>query len=366
MRKILISVLVILMLTGCDKRADNTADTYEVIADSERTPSNEDVATTIDDELVDLEEVTTVEDTVEESVEESVEELPVQVKSVDLIMFAGQSNMSGCGGDANLAPFVPEEAGLEFRAISDPSRLYPIEEPFGINENNINGLMEKPGGKKGSLVSAFVNEYYKDTEIPVIAVSASRGETAIGQFLDAGVMEDINNRLVLTKNYLAENNYEIAHIYMIWLQGESDALNKTSQETYKSKMSDFVAPLFDEGLQKVFIITPGRMTEYRDIYSSIINVQIDMCREDDRYALATTVLSGVPIEYMTDIYHYNQHVLNLVGKEAAVSAAYYTKTGYELPVYDYRNQEDFIPNGSEDKIGDIESPLDLSNINEMY
>lgn len=48
---------------------------------------------------------------------------------VDVILFAGQSNMSGVG-DASLAPAVPEGVGYEFRAITDPTRLYPLAEPL--------------------------------------------------------------------------------------------------------------------------------------------------------------------------------------------------------------------------------------------
>ncbi len=53
-------------------------------------------------------------------------------------------------------------AGAEFRAISDPTRLYPIAEPFGALENNPTGIFE-PGMKTGSLVASFVNTYFQNT-----------------------------------------------------------------------------------------------------------------------------------------------------------------------------------------------------------
>lgn len=56
-------------------------------------------------------------------------------QAVDLIMFMGQSNMAG-RGTAEEAPLVPEGVAYEFRAISDPARLYPLAEPFGVRENN--------------------------------------------------------------------------------------------------------------------------------------------------------------------------------------------------------------------------------------
>lgn len=289
-----------------------------------------------------------------------------EVKKVDLIMFMGQSNMSGCGGNSPEAPFVPESAGIEFRAVSDPTQLYPIREPFGLDENNINGLFEKPGGKAGSLVSAFINEYYKDTEIPVVAVSASRGEMAMYQWLSDDVVNDVVTRFKTAKEWLLNNGYSIEHMYMIWLQGESDGLRKTDGETYKTQMDDFIRPLFIEGLQQVFIITPGRTIDETEIYTNIINTQKDMCRTSGYYCLATNVLSGVSTEYMKDIYHYNQHVLNMVGIQAAKSVAYYTKTGHDPVLYDYKSHELFIPDDSRENADDAIGEIDLSNINDVY
>ena len=55
-------------------------------------------------------------------------------KVVDLFIFMGQSNMSGFGGDATLAPEVPEGWAYEYKAISNPGGLVPMKEPFGLND----------------------------------------------------------------------------------------------------------------------------------------------------------------------------------------------------------------------------------------
>lgn len=47
--------------------------------------------------------------------------------NVDLVIFMGQSNMAGRGASAE-APLVPKGYGYEFRAVSDPSKLYDINE----------------------------------------------------------------------------------------------------------------------------------------------------------------------------------------------------------------------------------------------
>ena len=52
----------------------------------------------------------------------------------DILLFMGQSNMAGRGDD-QLAPKVLPGAAWEYRAVTEPDRLVPLAEPFGVNEN---------------------------------------------------------------------------------------------------------------------------------------------------------------------------------------------------------------------------------------
>ena len=105
----------------------------------------------------------------------------------DLFLFAGQSNMAGrgiaCTQFPECAPDLIPGAGAEFRAISDPTRLYPIAEPFGALENNPTGIFE-PGMKTGSLVASFVNTYFQNTGVPVLGLSSSKGGSVIANWQD--------------------------------------------------------------------------------------------------------------------------------------------------------------------------------------
>lgn len=289
-------------------------------------------------------------------------------KDVDLIFFMGQSNMSGAAGDASLAPYVSETAGMEFRAVSDPTTLYPITEPFGINENRAGGLYEYPGAKKGSLVSAFVNEYHKETGRKVIAVSISMGATDMNVWMSPGVTSDIKQRVDTTVSYLRNNGYNIGHMYALWLHGESDAIKGTDPEIYRTDLDNVMRPLFIAGVRKVFIIVPGRTIDYKDIFLDIVNIQKQICIESDYYAIATTVLSKVSAEYMRDQYHYNQHVLNLVGIEAAKAVAYYTEHNVEKIVFDYREGKYIVPDGVDEDSQEKEERLHFSemDINKEY
>ncbi len=289
-------------------------------------------------------------------------------KDVDVIFFMGESNMSGFGGDASLAPKVSEDAGVEFRAVSDPTRFFTISEPFGANENNPDGLNDFPGAKNGSLVSAFANEYHELTGRRVVAVSASMGSTDMDKWTSDGVMADVKQRFDATLSYLKDNGYKAGHTYVVWLQGESDGLKGAAEETYKDDLELFMKPLLKGGLEKVFIITPGRTIDYSDVYQNVINAQISMCTKDDHFALATTVLTKVSTEFMTDQYQYNQHVLNYVGAEAAKSVAYYTENGVKKIVYDFKQGRYVVPRGVKEdsqKMEELVYPSEL-DIDRLY
>lgn len=283
-------------------------------------------------------------------------------KVVDLVFFMGQSNMSGAGGDASLAPVVPMNHGYEFKAVSDPSRLYPITEPFGQYESFVGGICDLPGVKKGSLVSSFANEYYYLTNVPIVAVSASQGATTSAMWQSIAYQTDIVTRAQNAITWLEANDYHIRRRYAVWLQGESDAANNVDPEVYTTNLDNIIRPLFMLGLHKVFIITPGRTISIKDYFAGIIEQQLKMCKESGYYALGTNVLSGISTKYMVDEWHYNQQVLNLLGIETARSAAYYTVEKKERIDYNYRDGETFIPDGFGYSGDEIAEPYDLSDL----
>ena len=283
-------------------------------------------------------------------------------KEIDLIFFMGQSNMSGCGGDASLAPAVTAGAGYEFRAVSDPFSLHDIKEPFGFAEFVIGGICDTIDGKKGSMVSSFVNEYYLRTGHTVVAVSASAGATTTEDWLSDGFVTDLSVRVKNAQDYLNNNGYTINNQYVVWLQGESDALEKVHSDEYKTNMDNIIRPLFIEGFTKVFVITPGRTLSNKNFFNEIIDAQLDMCKNSGYYALASTMLCTVSTDYMVDEWHYNQKVLNLLGEEAAKAVAYYTNEDKEMCIYDYKHDTTFIPEffGYDEEV--TVSPEDINTI----
>lgn len=268
-------------------------------------------------------------------------------ESVDLILFIGQSNMAGRGNAAE-ATVVPEGHAYEFRAISDPTRLYPLSEPFGVNENNpTSGVNETK--KTGSLVSAFCESYFAATGTPVVAVSCAQGGTGIN-FWDTNrpAYQDACNRLALAKKYLGEN---VRHTYLVWLQGETDGDNGVTAERYKKTLDEiFAAFRADVGVEQSFVIPIGAFNgasaATKAGYDVIRAAQADYCASSERATLVSTQLVDLSnYGFMTDNFHFSQVGYNIVGADAGKNAAYYAINGVAPVCEPYESQRTPLKTG---------------------
>ena len=265
-------------------------------------------------------------------------------KKVDLVMFMGQSNMAG-RGVASESIVVGEGHGYEFRAISDPTKLYSVVEPFGKNENNsASGVSETT--KTGSLVSAFIEGYYEDRQVPIVGVSCSKGGTASSFWMpDGKPLNDAIARHNSAKDWLEENGYIIEHDYMVWLQGESDGGQNVSSEQYASNLTAIIEEMIAEaGIEFCAIIRIGHAKNNPNRHKQIIDSQTNLCKTYDKAVLISTLLAGCSGDQMKDEYHYKQPTYNEVGLDAGKHAAYYINTGIQPSMYD-PEYDNYFPSG---------------------
>ncbi|MBQ6529905.1 MAG: hypothetical protein IJI39_03140 [Clostridia bacterium] len=253
-------------------------------------------------------------------------------ETVDLAVFAGQSNMAG-RGSASEATACNVNAGFEFRAISDPHSLYAIAEPFGLNEDWVGGICDrnsdgtskrgtKPENYTGSMVSSVVDEYYKQTGRQLVAVSAAVGGTTTDEWKEMYISDAVN-RLDKAKAYLERNGVTVGRIFVVWCQGESDADNKVTAEVYTQNTKDLFAEFKAHGVEKCFMVQIGHYNYNRSgasqtmdaNYGIIRDAQTALCESDNDFVLAATFEPY--INDMKDLYHYNQPAYNAVGKTAA-------------------------------------------------
>ena len=241
---------------------------------------------------------------------------PAQV--VDLVLFTGQSNMSGGGGNAKSAPVVASGTGYEFRYGACPAGLYPVTEPFGMYSSG--ALTDPPGVRGGSLVSAFMNSYYKSCKVPVMGFSASRGGTSIGYWQSFDIQNELASKYDRIRSWCAANGVTIRRSYAVWLQGETDAIGHMDRTTYETGLRNVFSRLFAKGLERVYVIPIGRYAGLPGSYDEVRAAQLDLCATDPRFVLGSDALATLPDSYLADGCHYNQAALNTVGAQAGALA----------------------------------------------
>lgn len=267
---------------------------------------------------------------------------------VDLFIFMGQSNMVGRGVAAQ-APEVPEGWGYEYKAISDPGKLLPVVEPFGLNEENSkSGVVDNR--RSGSMVSAFIKTYYEMTGVPVVGVSCSKGGTAISFWKPGGgPLNDAISRYNDAEKWLQDNGYIIRKKYMLWLQGETDAYNKLSSESYRTNIKNLINEMLTRtSLEKCMIVRVGKLgktvTGDFTLCDGIIEVQTGLCREYKEVMMASAMIAGfVENGLMYDYWHYTQEGYNLLGEDAARNVAFYVNNGIEPYMYDPHTDDLYYP-----------------------
>lgn len=245
----------------------------------------------------------------------------------------GQSNIAG-RGVAEDAPRVAEGHGYEFRAVTDPSKLYPMTEPFGVAENKEDGITETI--KTGSLVSAFINEYYLITQVPIVAVSASKGGSSIDEWQPGTpYLNDAIERLHTAEEWLGSHGYEIRRVFMVWCQGETDALMPESD--YVPKLTNMIEEMLALGVERCYMIRIGNK-EGTDLYKSMIQIQTEFCKTYPHATLVSTLYAGMTSDKLNlmkdDGIHYTQEGYNQVGVEAGRNVAFHVQNRKEPYLYD--------------------------------
>lgn len=268
---------------------------------------------------------------------DSIASIVVQQKStVDVIMFMGQSNMAGRGTAAD-SPILIPRAGFEYKAISAPNKLSPMEEPFGVAENNPNGINDGTS-KTGDMVVAFTNAYYSHNgNYSVVGISASRGGTTIAEWQPNGAyLNDAISRLTSCVSFLTSNGYTIRHKYVLWCQGESDGDSNTSASNYKAALKTMFNELAANGIEKMFLVRIGYYNSGSSTkYNTIIECQTEITQTEANIIMASTDFTSMKDRgLMKDLFHYYQAAYNEVGEYSGINVAIYEQTEKEPTMYD--------------------------------
>lgn len=174
-----------------------------------------------------------------------------------------------------------------------------------------------------TLIIPFCRRYIEKTKRNVIAVGAAKGAETIEYFMRGGKGYDI----IVKKTKAAVNKAAdfSGNIYLVWLQGESDAIEAKSREVYLSQIKQMAEELKEDiDLTRFCIIRVGRFTnDERD--DKIIEAQDTVCKTDPFFLMLTdeaTELNKTP-EYMNPYAagHFSALGLKKLGEDAAETLA---------------------------------------------
>lgn len=249
-------------------------------------------------------------------------------KTVDLVIFMGQSNMAGRGENLSLVPKIEVNTAYEFKAVTKPNKLFTLEEPFGKYENvagAINDVSLNAGveNKTGGMVASLCKSYFEQTGIPIVAVSASVSNTSIREYQPGkAILTDAITRLNTAKKWLNKNGYNVRHIYMVYDQGETD--HNMSATTYINYGKTMIEEMRKQGVEMCFIVGLGNHIKYQGIFDEIQSAQVKLCNTY-QYARMTTTVARTLVNQgmMSYLSHYSQAGYNLVGQEAGKAMGKY-------------------------------------------
>lgn len=252
--------------------------------------------------------------------------------AADLFLFAGQSNLAGRGVSTPRWPQTPPPilpgAGWDYRAISSPSSLSPLEEPFGRLENRPGGI-DDGSLKTGSLVVPFVNAYYTVTGTPVVGVSASKGGSSILQWQPGTPFwRDLAQRWQDAQAYLDQAGIPVRHRFVLWCQGETDGDHGMTGAEYQRQFGLFWAALRELGLETCFLIQIGRYNGAKGYdYTPIRAAQEALAHQLPGVCLVSREFETMQARgLMKDDFHYVQAAYNEVGTLAGARAGSYVNS----------------------------------------
>lgn len=238
---------------------------------------------------------------------------------MDILIFSGQSNMQG-QTESNPNDKIVNNA-KEYKLLTDS--LVDLKNPVG---EDIGDLLLSSHLGNGSLIPYFVKSYVDKTNHEVIAVHASKGATIVEQFLKSSpIGVDRYNKLVEKVKGAFKKANSIEHIYFIWLQGESDAINKTTYDTYIKQMIELKNDLKEDlGIEKFAIIEVGYFGyivhgnyDYDEI---IMKAQEDLPNIDKDFVILTDICKKLSLddEYINPdaAGHYNNKAMRIIGETA--------------------------------------------------
>ena len=225
---------------------------------------------------------------------------PVATKTVDIVVFEGQSNMTGLAFSNDFylnSPVLEEGTGYEFsfknykNGLPFSSCIKQAQNLFGIGDNYYSNDVTEPN-KLGGVQASLMKKYFEITGVPMVGISCSTSGRNINNFIPIDDSADeepcwcnqVVERVKACEEVLTELGYTIKHKYVVWWQGESDGDEFMAKEIYKEKIQSIMNMYKENGIEKMFIIRIGNCNSSTTprLYDEIQDAQTEICLENLR------------------------------------------------------------------------------------
>lgn len=245
---------------------------------------------------------------------------------MDVIIFSGQSNMQGSSGQ--LGESVAENC-FEYKYLTD--EFVCVKDPVG--ENIGEALLRASANGGGSLVPAFCKAYSKKKG-SVVAIHCAKGGTTISEW--GNETERYKALVEKAKRGIArtQENFGLGKVFFVWLQGESDAVMKNTEQGYLTALRSLKDSLKkDLNIDKFCIIKVGYFAEYAPWQKTankeddrVIMRAQERATEEEDFIVLTDICAKLSVKqkYLNPKEngpHYNNKGLNIIGKKAGKTLA---------------------------------------------
>ncbi|MBE6758137.1 MAG: sialate O-acetylesterase [Ruminococcaceae bacterium] len=171
---------------------------------------------------------------------------------IDVLIFGGQSNMEG---QTECLPSPNETVGnaWEYCLLSDTLR--PVCHPVG---EDLEPLLGPASYGFGSLAPDCCRAYTESSGRAVVMIHAAQGATTVAEWQKGTPRYDKVVEKLTAGIRKAATVGTVRNVYYLWLQGESDAIARTTGEDYAARLTAYKNALKqDVGIHRFGIIQVG-------------------------------------------------------------------------------------------------------------
>ena len=262
-----------------------------------------------------------------------------QQKATDIFLIMGQSNSVGFGTEAPAIVSVNNAYEIDF--VGGTNKFLPLSYPTGAGSGN--QYLSKKSGFSLSLAKKWNELSNKE----LVFVFAGVPSTSLIESADSGsgdwtdetdndghydyAIRLLNNAKLRINN---DNNREIGKIIIVWLQGETEALEGISKDQYILHMNKLHQRLNqDAQFDAFFVVSIGytsaqpsvntqRFEAIMDAQKEFSNLKTNTILVSKKAAMLTSVCitnKNLPNCGLVDSFHYKARVYEELGNDIAIN-----------------------------------------------